>query len=211
MPHPWFASLAVDICYDVYLHPLTRAIVPADQPLPTDAIQQDAKKGDEGARKAKGGASRKGEPSHTPPSPRHPMPTHALHERRPCAGLAVLALCSGSASSHPHFCALGSLFRISGGSNKGENERGVMMVQKVGTAIHTPIKMTLMPDGRITGTFGSGSVSANSDNMNVPVSLTDGEPSVRRKKLAIGQRFFKTKDAPDGLFVFRGYNPDTPH
>ena len=57
----------MDICYDVYLHPLTRTIIPADQPLPTDAIRQDAKKGDEGARQAKGGASRKGEPSHAPP------------------------------------------------------------------------------------------------------------------------------------------------
>ena len=55
----------------MYLHPLTRAIIPADQPLPTDAIRQDAKSGDEGARKAKGGGSRKGEPSHALPMPSH--------------------------------------------------------------------------------------------------------------------------------------------
>ena len=57
------ASLAVDTCYDVYLDPLTHAIIPAYQPLPTGAIRQDAKKGDEGARPAKGGAARKGAPS----------------------------------------------------------------------------------------------------------------------------------------------------
>eukprot|EP00966_Prymnesium_polylepis_P008870 204644-Prymnesium_polylepis.1 len=86
------------------------------------------------------------------------------------------------------------------------------MVQKVCTTIDTPIKMTFMPGGsRITGTFGSGQVSGNSDSMNVPVSLTDGEPSVYHKKLAIGQQFFKTKDAKDGLFIFRGYDPDAPH
>ena len=45
----------------MYLDPLTHAIIPAYQPLPTGAIRQDAKKGDEGARPAKGGAARAGD------------------------------------------------------------------------------------------------------------------------------------------------------
>ena len=51
----------------------------------------------------------------------------------------------------------------SGGHNKGPDEAGIMTVQKVqkvGTTIDTPIKMTSMPGGsRITGTFGSGVTS----------------------------------------------------
>ena len=86
-----------------------------------------------------------------------------------------------------------------------------MTVRKVGTTNDTPIKMTFMPGGsRITGTFGSGSPNGVTC-WNVPVTLTDGEPSIYRKKFALGQCFFKPRGAMDGLFIFRGYDPDAPH
>ena len=62
--------------------------------------------------------------------------------------------------NNDHMCIVAS---EAGGSNKGA-ARGIMVVSKVGSMTEVPMKMTLMSDGRITGTFGSGSVSGSSDS-----------------------------------------------
>ena len=77
-------SITVDVCYAVYHDLLTEALIPADQPLPPGAIRHDAKKGQDGARKETGGASRKGEPSHAFPCRPHPSPHPSLPSHHSC-------------------------------------------------------------------------------------------------------------------------------